>query len=311
MDILVYVIKAGTAYDEKRNVTKGLKLLKDHIKRFQKYHKSYKLNKKERYKGIIIAPEYYFTGYNKSGKREGISRIDRDTLVINLKQISGENQGIVIVPGSIYSQDAITHGVEKAKIFQSLLMKELNMKIKKQKISDYDYVKGQTSNLTGLFKNMGKLGKQKIIYPCYNQCLLFFDGKEHVYGKKRGYNEGKGKKMTKLFFAPSTGTGIYKIHGYKYGVEVCFDHANSILKTNLKGNSVDFHVVVSAWAMTETNNMGMGPGGYFIHASTNFNQCLVYANSGGKINKIQWKKETKSWCACILTVTKNDAWMEM
>jgi hypothetical protein len=77
---------------------------------------------------------------------------------------------------------------------------------------------------------------------------------------------------------PEIGEGTRK---FRFGVEICFDHGNGVLKHRAPGN-LQFHIVVSDSVPTRPGNMAMRNGGYFLHASTDYNESVVYRRDNGQ-----------------------------
>lgn len=297
MKILVYLIQADSAYRKKRSIQKGKTELSQHIAKCNQYLGKYKkdMANNGNLQAIVVAPEYYFSGFDASGNRDGISLTERDQLHVDLIQISKQNQGLMIIPGSIFYRDSISDMNKKRDIFEKTVVSEMNMKLKKAdpRLFDYDPNKpGRT-----VIHELGSLDKDAVIDPCFNECLLLLNGKHKLYGKKTGFNEARGKDVSQTFFVPHVGKSTYTFEGYKFGMEICFDHNNGTLKNILgtDGGGVDFHVVVSDWVDTNTANIKIEKGGYFLHASTNKKMTKVYKKEpSGNIKKVDSKKKDSS-----------------
>jgi len=107
-------------------------------------------------------------------------------------------------------------------------------------------------------------------------CAYIFLGGQRVgvYDKHSDFVETCGAPPDKLSFLPGTTEQAPEVDGLRFGVEICFDHANGLLKK--RGLSdLDFHVVVSDSVKTVEANMAMKRSGYFLHASTNPSQTMV------------------------------------
>ncbi|HEX9108715.1 MAG TPA: hypothetical protein VF832_15830, partial [Longimicrobiales bacterium] len=94
------------------------------------------------------------------------------------------------------------------------------------------------------------------------------------YDKHGDFFETEGKP-DEMVFVPGTKNQCPVIGGYKFGFEICYDHANASLK-HRGVLDIAFHLVVSDMVKTTPNNMAMMKGGYFLHASTCADQTCVY-----------------------------------
>ena len=94
------------------------------------------------------------------------------------------------------------------------------------------------------------------------------------YDKHGDFFEADGKP-DEMVFIPGTKNQCPEIGGFKFGFEICFDHANAtLMKRGVPG--LAFHLLVSDYVMTQKGNMAMDDNGYFLHASTSYAQTSVY-----------------------------------
>ncbi len=313
MKLLVYLIQADSAYSKKRSIQSGKDELEKHITKCSGYLKTYQKELKNNgpLQAVIVAPEYFFSGFNPKGEREGISMSERDQLHVDLIQISRQNQGLMIIPGSIFYRDSISDMNRKRDIFEKTVVSEISTKIhgSDPRLFDYDPSKPHRE----IIGELGGLDKDAVIDPCFNECLLLLNGKHKLYGKKTGYNETRGKDVSQTFFVPHVGKSTYTFEGYTFGMEICFDHNNGTLKRLLgPGGDVDFHVVVSDWVNTNNANMRIVKGGYFLHASTNKKMTKVYTKEdSGSITMVKSKKKDSSHKIFIIDVADKMSGQEL
>ena len=111
-------------------------------------------------------------------------------------------------------------------------------------------------------------------------CAYVFLGGQRVaaYDKHSDFTETRGARPDKLAFLPGTADQAPDVDGLRFGVEICFDHANGVLKRRGLGD-LDFHVVVSDCVGTVAGNMAMKRGGYFLHASSNPAETMVVSRA--------------------------------
>jgi hypothetical protein len=106
------------------------------------------------------------------------------------------------------------------------------------------------------------------------------------YDKHSDFKETRGAAPDQLAFLPGTTDQAPEADGLRFGVEICFDHGNGVLKRRGLGD-LDFHVVVSDWVHTEEANMAMKRGGYFLHASSEPTQTkVVFRASNGSLTPV-------------------------
>ena len=95
-----------------------------------------------------------------------------------------------------------------------------------------------------------------------------------VYDKHFDFQETRGAKPDILAFLPGTADQAPEVDGLRFGVEICFDHGNAVLKNRGLGD-LDFHLVVSDSISNSRDNMAMKPGGYYVHASSVPSRTIV------------------------------------
>lgn len=122
----------------------------------------------------------------------------------------------------------------------------------------------------------------------HNVTSLILNGKVWgTYDKHTDFYETKSTSPDQSMFVPGTqdecpeiGDGVRK---FRFGVEICFDHGNAVLKRRSPPN-LHFHIVVSDSVPNNPSNMAMRNGGYFLHASTDHSKTVVYRrNDSGQL----------------------------
>lgn len=95
------------------------------------------------------------------------------------------------------------------------------------------------------------------------------------YDKQTDFGEAIGCSPEDLAFIPGSYKQCPEVGGYRFGMEICFDHANAMLaRRNVQ--PLHFHLVVSDWVDSSVGNMAMSAGGYFVHASTNYAESSLW-----------------------------------
>jgi predicted amidohydrolase len=123
-----------------------------------------------------------------------------------------------------------------------------------------------------------------------NRTFLLLNGeRKALYDKHADFKEAEGRSPDRLAFVPGTSEQCPRVGGFRFGVEICFDHANATLKRR-KVADLDFHVVLSDCVGNDTAAMAMKDGGYFLHASSAGDDpqfgSSVYRRTGAKISKL-------------------------
>ena len=268
------------------------------------------------FKGIFIAPEYYFTKQSLSGDREFLDLTGKLTLEVNLKALSREFPKILLVPGTIHyevemtDEDKVTTGYQLLKAAKDRIQRE-------QAKAKGDYLQARMNHKplplnrnplpqpsTILTYEMDHYDSDPVHYPAtwrsvpsmnmladnlldkntkprkiHNVTFLLLDGKIWgTYDKHTDFYEAKSTSPDQSMFVPGTqdecpmiGDGVRK---FRFGVEICFDHGNGVLKSRKPAN-LHFHIVVSDSVPNQDAHMAMKSGGYFLHASTAHDQTVV------------------------------------
>jgi len=119
----------------------------------------------------------------------------------------------------------------------------------------------------------------------YNSANFYFLGKcVHQYAKQTDWMENQDAKMPNVAVTGSA-VPIVNIGGLSIGVEICFDHANGILRQHIQNNQaksiyllnpadhmqrelVDVHLILSAYTHNQSIYFCHKNGGYLMHSSS-------------------------------------------
>jgi predicted amidohydrolase len=244
---------------------------------------------------IFVAPEYYFSGPGKTP----ISAADHDNTLRQLMQLSTKYPNVLIVPGTIYYSRDLSDENERQRWLRDLTKaKKTARDIKRSEIINQDIRLGSNNKIVPKLNQVHvnvMVGKPiRVLNNAYmlrNGQILFF------YEKTADFLEARGATPDKQIFIPGNRSGDAQTWGsqfsLKFGLEICFDHCVGVLKRH-NIPELNYHIVVSDWVNTATANFAMANKGYFIHASTNYNQSSVYYNSNGTIfnltsDRAYWK----------------------
>lgn len=239
--------------------------------------------------GIFMAPEYYFTKPNPGGARQFLDLAAKNQIDIQLKQLSQSFPKILIVPGTIHydvelsPQDKIESGYQLLKAAKDRILREnalakpgtvLKSSMSHQPSGTFSKVPSMNTLADNLLDKNTKPRK------VHNVTSLLLNGTVWgTYDKHTDFYESKSISPDQSMFIPGTqdecpeiGDGVRK---FRFGVEVCFDHGNAVLKQRRPSN-LHFHLVVSDSVPTNPEHMAMRNSGYFLHASTDFQESVVY-----------------------------------
>ena len=251
--LLIYLITVETSHAiKKRTIDNSFLFLKSHMKNCNKL----RVSNNNAFDSILVAPEYLFSHYAKkkiglfkknpnAGNRLAIPLNQKDNLLVRLKDFSKQNSKTLIIPGTIYFEENINTGEKKQEVSQSMLIREFELKYgasKSQKnvraskprddvkLMNYN-PKTYGSDMEGKLKAFTKEMKTQPVKAVRNTCVILFNSEVVArYEKKTGFNETYGKSNREGFFVNTNKNSCPVIGGFRFGVEICFDHANGVLK---------------------------------------------------------------------------------
>jgi predicted amidohydrolase len=303
--LLIYLITVETSHAaKKRSIDNSFVLLKDHMKTCnamrQKNHNLFD--------SILVAPEYLFSHYAQkkigffkknpvAGQRIAIPKNKKDNILARLKNFSKQYSKTIIIPGTIYYEENIATGEKKDEVSKSLLIREFELRhgnssgdkiikpSERRGIEVMNYnPKTNGSDMADKLKTFTKEMQKQPVKAVKNTCVILFNSEVVAgYEKKTGFNETYDRSVDEGFFVSTNKNSCPVIGGFRFGVEICFDHNQGVLK---KRNASDlfFHVVVSDFVETKKGNIAVQEGGYFIHSSSDSSQTMVKEK---KLNVIQ------------------------
>lgn len=242
--------------------------------------------------GIFVAPEYYFSGPGK----QPLTEADKMRVQQYLLQHSTLYPNIAIIPGSIYQRRSINGNEAVRNQWLTDIGRaakdgvELEQAIHGRHAGYRSNVALTDNKLVGhapdgryvpaLDKLAEAIYSGKNPVRVYNNTYILLNGRCYLrYEKTADFIEARNRAPANQIFIPGYRAGNASIPGsgfnINFGMEICFDHCNGILRRrNIAG--IDFHIVVSDFVGTAPGNFACKPGGYFLHASTNYNESSVY-----------------------------------
>jgi predicted amidohydrolase len=230
------------------------------------------------FQAIFVAPEYLFVGQRSTQRRAAMRASSKDRLVSSLRSISKAFPNILIIAGTAFWREDLDT-VEKQDQYNAntlgAYLKTTNFgRAKNLSALDTDVLNGYThpktqKTIPGLGDLIGKAPK----YRAYNTMYAFLGGElAFKYNKACDFFETDGAHPAKITYIPGVSGGICEVANFKFGLEICFDHANN----TLRGKKADFHIVVSDYADT---NPVQNVGSYLLHASTHPDQTGVWQSA--------------------------------
>jgi len=274
------------------------------------------------FKGIYLAPEYYFTAEHDKNLRWPMEEDDRVQLEPQLLGLSAKFSDILIVPGTMFyakplirSQNSFQFGFDPATGTRTLPKAANDRRLKarrKLRLHMKEVYSLRTAQDPAFYTSWEKKGymagkdavpslkaidnslKSNRNFPWIlrNAAYVLLGPRRLAkYDKQTDWGEALGNSPDNLAFLPGVQKQCPEVGGFRFGVEVCADHANGML-VRRHVNPLHFHFVVSDYVGTNIGNMAMSADGYFAHASTNYQETtLCLRASNGTIVEI--KKDDK------------------
>ena len=239
--------------------------------------------------GILIAPEYYWTAPDPGGERHFLDLQAKNQIELDLKILSKAYPRILLVPGTIHydvQMDAkakVEAGYALLKAAKAAILREKALANPKSLLnfsaSDANVLNSDIPSMNRLADNL--LDKKTTPRKVHNLTYLLLDGTIwSQYDKQTDYFESKSISPDKSMFIPGTQDECPMIgdatRKFRFGVEICYDHCTGVLKMRRQPANLHFHLVVSDWVVTQPAHVAMTNNGYFLHASTNYDQTVVY-----------------------------------
>jgi predicted amidohydrolase len=239
--------------------------------------------------GIFIAPEYYWTLPDPLGKRQFLNVESKNRIELALKQLSKTYPKILLVPGTIHydvqldTQSKIEAGYQLLKAAKDRILREQALANPKSVLDrsmqhQPTGVNSKVASMNELADNL--LDKKTALKKVHNLTYLLLDGTVmSQYDKHTDFYESKSISPDRSVFIPGTQDECPEIGNatrkFRFGVEICFDHANGVLRRTTPTN-LHFHIVVSDHVGNQLANVAMNNTGYFLHASTKYDNSVVW-----------------------------------
>jgi hypothetical protein len=277
------------------------------------------ISKTNLFQAIFAAPEYYFSQPSKSAFRVPMNEDAQVQTEWYILRLSRENPKTVIMPGTVYYEKKSFRDVHGTKLDRekTTVVPTWNKSSKDRRhkafsqLSDammrdfkdddtLPYVGYSTDTVipvgpTGL-PLPSMLTKWDALYEktpqlVRNTTYLYLNGTRHAkYDKQTDFHESLNAPDN-MVFVPGTQDECPFIGEYKFGVEICADHAIGRLRRR-SPTGLAFHIVASDYVANNVINMSMGKQGYFLHASTHKEQTAVYyKDENGHIAPIKDKEK--------------------
>lgn len=246
---------------------------------------------------IFAAPEYFFTAPGKT--RAALTVKQKDLLYLRLAALSKKYPKILMIPGSVFFKEEVNTLTDLNKMKSHLIMSEITAKKTLAKRDYEDVLTGWTtgggSHIPALKDIAEELDEGVTGERVRNVAYIFLGGdRQAMYDKHVDFTEAMGVSPDNLFFIPGTQDQCPVIGNFKFGLEICFDHASAVLSRR-KPSKLDFHVVLSAYTDNEEGNMAMANGGFFLHSSSSVKATGAYIrkSDGGVAKLISAPKSPK------------------
>jgi predicted amidohydrolase len=256
------------------------------------------------FRGMVVCPEYFFADF-VSSRREPLNEQQKDLVQAYLLKLSADYPKILLIPGTIFYAKNVVRPQEAARKMiksgkhagertgelktadrQEKAVRAMHTALSMGASSSNDWVRDTTTSdkvlggkqVLSMNDKYRALRDGKATTYCRNRSYLLLGGAQiGRYDKQTDFRESTANVPDEMIFIPGTQNQIPEVAGFKFGIEICFDHGNGVLKN--RGVPVHFQIVVSDWVNTHTSNCSLVPGGYFIHASTNSGETKLYWNA--------------------------------
>ncbi|MDD2052188.1 hypothetical protein NPS46_06465 [Pseudomonas putida] len=252
--------------------------------------------------GVFIAPEYLFAhpsvnGSHVYGEQRHLEQGDKERLLEWLKLVSAACEGMIIVPGTVAWQKPAERPVvnppappgtkpfsRTEKAFGALLQ-HANRFFAGDLDAQLSSASGNQNALTTGAKMVSLLlAPANTLKFARNTAYVLYDGRLLLkYNKGSDFHE----VLTGLtvIHIPGCKPGVFSVRpegggrDIKFGVEICLDHMFHTLGHSIPpDDSVDVHLLVSAYVAPWLTVSGVSMSGYVIHASSNASYSGVYRN---------------------------------
>jgi predicted amidohydrolase len=314
--VAIALWKYDTTGEENRAVAVGVRLqrMKQALEVFQSSVAG-KITGSCPFKGIFLAPEYFFCAADSRAKRKPLIESQFRVVERALMDLSKAYGRILLIPGTVFYAKSLERpskggdlkfgptGVrDTPKTSEPDRRARMQGKAIDAILSDHLWtgneekqgrviMKGMSQDgktvppLNAVFKTLEDATKKPQILR--NRAYILLDGKRIAkYDKQVDFFEAESASPDDLAFIPGTSDQCPEIGGYKFGMEICFDHANSMLARRAPPN-LHFHLLVSDTISNKIPSMAMSKGGYFLHASTLLKNTRLYFRDGsGKADEV-------------------------
>jgi predicted amidohydrolase len=282
------------------------------------------IEKGNAFHAIFVAPEYYFVAKHPS-KRLPLTKAQKDDIEARLLQISRDYPKVVMVPGSIFYEEALTEQkVVQAK--SNALAAEFAARLRANPAARGSQVRPSalhpnrvpqsndlnivdTMNLPGETareqemralelgdQTDGYWGRKKGLINVItglkagdtrarNRAYIMLNGERVGMYDKHSDFFETGKAPDNCVFIPGTNEQCPEIGGFRFGVEICADHRLGVIR-NRGVADLDFHVVLSDFIDPHAGNVCVRTGGCYIHASSNLGASSAYVKTDTGYQKL-------------------------
>lgn len=270
------------------------------------------------FNSILAAPEYLFSNRDADGARLPLSESERLELEPRLLELSRAFPRMVMVPGTLfYAKTLVRPSGADMKFNPATGLRDLPKtgtaerrekyvrKVgaalaeadqlfadlqERDSVKSHGFVVGRNDYavpaLSTLQETLRNGSKTPLVVR--NTAYLLHGGRRvGKYDKRADFGETRGAAADDLAFVPGTTQQCPVIDGYRFGVEICYDHQVGALARRGVPD-LRFHILVSDATDNKRGSMAMSEGGYFLHASTIGSETTVlFRKPGGRIEAVQ------------------------
>lgn len=299
------------------SIDKRISVLTDCIEELDKYRAD-KIKKDEEWRWknytgrasmVFVAPEYMFTAKNFQlckisdlTSNRFLQKDERDDIVSSLQKTSARyGRQLVFAPGSIAYRQELSAVPKDRMETVSVAMTHIKTAAENLQKKKYPLLGGDShldkvlaSNLAGRkpltprdkLKQLQKAIKSPTdtYYLADNAMYMLNNGRIVAsYTKRADFHERLPGAPANTIFVPGIKPGRATIGAINFGLEICFDHANGVLKSSpsVTGSLPRVHLLCSACVGNDVTSVLVRDGGYLVHASSNEKATCIWRKRGG------------------------------
>jgi hypothetical protein len=273
---------------------------------------------------IFVAPEYLFsrpteenwldpanlwkaspTDPLNQGRNRHLDESDKDKIKRALVALSAKHPGFLIVPGTVAWSISVKDHPGLLAAAQTRVNNQPPGYVagatpgqKRNRLVFFNMLTDKNKNWIGPSLTPHDKERLEKARLCLNTSFVLYDGKVvFVYSKQADFYEVLAPCMPNIAYQvaiPGDKCGVFEIDGNWYGIEICFDHYNGVLKSQVPvGNTPLIHLITSAAVDVNVDNCDVIQGGYVVHAASDASRTGIWYRDPGSL--VPQRVESPRW----------------